>query len=230
MEFLKSIPQSFVYPFRGQGKIILVISLVLSIMWGFTQWATPLMLAGWLAGLMLLGYLMAYNVKVLKATSEGKEEMPDFPEFLEIKQNILDPAGRYFFVLLICFCVPSYILLFKEGVPALRYVAWIWGIAGFVFFPMVLIRVAVMDSIEGINPVGIIKTILRVPFPYIGLLIIVYGIMIFAPVVTCFIFISYFGLFILVGLMFLELYFFFVLMNILGNFYLVYEDAFGWTE
>lgn len=224
--FFKMLPKAFLYPFRKGGVITFILSLGLIVIAYFAQFS--LILGGFIS-LMVIAYLWSYFMKILRSTGEQESELPDFPEFSQFKREILDPCCGFFIVLAGCTGIPAALISFAEDWPLLGTIGTIWLIAGLIVFPMTLMRVAIMESIHGINPVGVLKTIFKVPFQYFALILISLILFGIGPALgSAFLGVWNFTLVLFLGVC--TLYSSFVFMHILGLFYLANEEAFGWDE
>ena len=95
--FFSKLPGAFIYPFKGEGKVMLLIGVI------FYEILRILSLApfvGGIIGFIGLGYFAAYMLKILTASITGKEWMPELPDLTELYNEIISP---YLSVILVTF-------------------------------------------------------------------------------------------------------------------------------
>lgn len=85
------IGDSLTYPFRGNGKYLLIIGAVLSILSDLASFA-PLGLIRIIAVLILFGYFCAIYFEIIQTTSTGSDEAPEFPGVSDPLEDLVKPA------------------------------------------------------------------------------------------------------------------------------------------
>jgi len=173
-DFFEAAPQAFKYPFVGDGWFLLIggflffgfldLSNYIS-RHAFTYAARAMMMrAVALTFIMGTGYLFSYLKKIIACTIEGEEQMPDWPEFAEWKEDIVVPMFQFTVIALVSFSPALLVYLWWEG----DYMWAVWSLAllGCIYFPMAWLGVAIFDSLVALNPMFVVGSILRVHKEY----------------------------------------------------------------
>ena len=124
---------------------------------------------------------------------------------------------------LLFFGVP--VFLYFQFTHRIDFIFWLLAGCGIFFFPMGLLAIIMYDSIEGLNPLLIIKSIAVTFFHYLGLSLLlavvigVYGVMFITALLPGFL--RFFS-----DVAFL--YFLFILSHLLGWFYFKNSEKLEW--
>jgi hypothetical protein len=173
--FFARLPGAFVYPFRGSGLLVLIVSTFVLALMDFLG-------GSWLflfLKIIAYGYLFCFMQNIIHATANEEEEMPDLPGF----DDILGGAFRLWVLGLICFGVPSLLLLLQIysalpdsniQIPTSAIIAT--TVLGCLYFPMAFLAVAMKDTVLAANPLVVIPAILKVPLGYLVTALLVIGI------------------------------------------------------
>ena len=146
--------------------------------------------------------------------------------------DIFPPAGQALCLIVLTFGPAVAVVLFRPFDTALVNggVAAGWLIACGLLAPMGLLAMAMFDTIAGLNPVTVIRSIARVPGPYF-VAALLFDIVLSAYVLLSFLaglaHIPWFLSALVMG--FVELYALAVAMRILGLLYRTEKDRLGWT-
>ncbi len=168
--FFSRFPSAFIYPFRGSGLLVLIVStIVLALvdyMGGFF-WLILLKIAAY-------GYLFSFMQNIIHATANEEEQMPDLPGFDEL----FGSAFRFGVTILICFTLPIAFIVLKFfdvfDPPPSALIATM--VLGCLYFPMAFLAVAMKDTALAANPLVVIPAILKVPLGYLVTAGVVIGI------------------------------------------------------
>jgi len=232
--FFKRLPGVFIYPFRGSGLLVLIISTLLFS--GLEYMGSGFSL---LMGIAAIGYLFAYMQNIIHATANQEEEMPELPGFDDLFGACFRLLGAVVMSFGPAIGLAVYAFL-QEGSPVV--IAMIPAIIfGCLYFPMALLAVAMKDSVAAANPLVVVPTILKVPMEYLVTVLVmgaVFGLrMLGGTIVTVMASGTYSTrsmnvLLITLGLRafwsFVTVYLLAVNMRILGLLYLTKKDRFGW--
>ena len=168
--FFARFPSAFVYPFRGSGVLMLLVSaVVLSFAEGLTgAWMSiPIMIAAY-------GYIFSFLQNIIHATANEEEEMPGLPGF----EDVFGGALRLGVTVLICFGPPVTFAVLKffdvYDAPASLLIATM--VLGCLYFPMAFLAVAMKDTALAANPLVVIPAILKVPLGYLVTCMVVIGV------------------------------------------------------
>jgi hypothetical protein len=168
--FFARFPGAFIYPFRGSGVLMLLISaVVISFAEGLTgAWMSiPIMIAAY-------GYIFSFLQNIIHATANEEEEMPGLPGF----EDVFGGAFRLGVTVVICFGAPVAFFVLKlfdvYDAPANLLIATM--VLGCLYFPMAFLAVAMKDTALAANPLVVIPAILKVPLGYLVTCMVVVGV------------------------------------------------------
>lgn len=154
------------YPFRGDGFIILALGTVLFTVLDFVG------MFSWIISAAAWGYLLLMLQQVLHGTAMGEDRVPNWPDFDGFGQ-LLGKTFQWVGVLVACFG-PGIFLAFNtpedDTVRVLLSVGLLF--AGLAIAPMALLSVGMHDTLNGLHPVFLMKSLGRAPGHYIGMLVV----------------------------------------------------------
>jgi pSer/pThr/pTyr-binding forkhead associated (FHA) protein len=162
VSFYKSIPGAFVFPFRGNGLILLVSGTVFFVLVNFLGGAAGMVGIG--LGVFSCGYLFAFLQSIITTSGMGEEEPPSWPDFDNWTESGLGPFLQLLGILVVCLG-PAFLYSRFASHVQFGLAAGLW-IAGLLYLPMALLAVAIYDNLAALNPVLILLSIWRVPLPY----------------------------------------------------------------
>lgn len=232
---------SFIYPFRGNGWIMLLAgTLFFTLLSLLSQGAAIL---AWIPAIFAAGYLLATLQGIIQATYVGDPSPPAWPEFRDWQADILAPCFKWFATVAVAFgpaVVCLMVAAFDDGGgdwfqrPATRE-QFLWLAAagglflvGMAYFPMAILGVALSDSLDALSPVFVARSIAAVFAPYVVAVVVLFGLSLLqgtgyalaarlpVPLVE-----DLWGAF-------NSLYFGFVQARILGVLYWCHRDRLGW--
>jgi len=165
LPFWSEMPGVFVYPFHGDGTLILAFTTLLLV---FLELAQKIMgLAGYLAsgGVLLAriivgGWFGMLLINIIHTTSEGEEktmESPDLSGWENLREVFMQLAGSGLAVFL-----PAILcqLFLPTGSIWRVLTASLW-VLGTVYYPMALLAVVMFDSVSAVNPLLVLPAIVR---------------------------------------------------------------------
>ena len=161
MPFAKQIPGAFAYPLKGDGLILLIGG---SVFFGVIGFAARLAFVFGLAlQIFLAGYLIVYAREILRSSADGEDQMPPWPDVERISEY-RTPIFEFYGTLLFCFA-PAILFRFLHWPAEPWHTAFLWGsvLLGCLYLPVALTGVTMFDSINGVNPILVIPSILRIP-------------------------------------------------------------------
>jgi hypothetical protein len=156
--FLASLPRALLYPFQGNGYILLIAGTAFFYLLG----SLPLI------GLLLGGYLFAYAKSIITSTAAGDKDPPDWPDFSNWKDDMLVPYLQMG-ALVVFFFGPAFLISrWHPGTENTARVAYLAALGfGVLFAPMGMLALAMFDTLTVLNPIALISCILRVPLHYL---------------------------------------------------------------
>jgi hypothetical protein len=237
--FYELLPAAFKYPFQGDGWILMMLGTLFYLFVGLAATASRFAFFGKGAVVVVLvfayGYLFGYQMRIITSTIEGREEMPDWPDFTGM-WDVARPCLQVLATLLACF-LPGLIslLIFREE-------DWTWAIAlplfclGALYLPMAFLAVTLFDAFEALNPFFIFPSILRV----LGEYLVAWAVLAFSVVLNIginFVLKRYvpgadLAVVMLAGVLsgFIGFYLLTVEMRILGILYRTQQEVLGWHK
>jgi len=167
--FFKRLPGIFVYPFRGSGLLVLIVSTLVFTALDFLGGGFYLIFR-----ILAIGYLFAYMQNIIHATANQEEEMPDLPGMDGVFGACFRLVGAVVMSFGLAIGVMIYAFMQEETaamiavIPALLF--------GCFYFPMALLAVAMKDSVAAANPLVVVPAILKVPGAYLVTVILMAGV------------------------------------------------------
>jgi len=249
--FFARLPEAFVYPFRGNGFLLLVAGSFLYFLLQVGQYmlvnsrGTRGILIGLIIQIFVGGYLFAYVQAVVQTTAVEDRELPQLAGVSNFWEDVLLPFLQMLGLGLTCFS-PAILLLvvaMAAGQPALAIAAIPVFVLGFIYLPMAFLAVVILDTLKAVNPLVIVPSILRVPLAYLVTLVLlatVYGIRALGDIVMAVVFEEGFStksmtkLFLMLILKavwcFAGFYLIIVTMRFLGLLYVTKKQKLGWLH
>ena len=170
--FYRRLPSAFIYPARGMGIFVLIVSSIVLFGLGFISTG----LFAIFAKIVFFGYLFSFMQTIIHSTTAGEDEMPGFPPFDDVFGGFLRLAGASlisfgpaFALFLIAFFSEESSAGSTFMIPAL--------ILGCLYFPMALLAVAMKDTPLATNPLIVIPAIFKAPLEYLLTVIILAAVM-----------------------------------------------------
>lgn len=160
--FAICVREAFGYPLNPNGAIFLLGGALFFSIVRFMEMAAGAagmigMLLIVLLGVVSVGYLFSYLKSVVVASSEGEEDLPDWPDLVD-GRDILEPLLQLIALLALCLG-PGLVTLWTAG----GEVGLVVLSLGLFYLPMGLLGVSLGDSITaGLNPALVILSILKV--------------------------------------------------------------------
>jgi hypothetical protein len=177
--FFSQLPGAFVYPVKGFGPLVLILSAILLMglsffMPGEFRYGYIPVRGSWTLalGLLYMGYLFAFMQSIIHSTAIGEDEMAGLPSLASFWEDILLPGLQFLGLTLISFgpaiAAAAYMVFGPKDAPALPLpvllAAFVFGV---IYFPMAFLAVAMLDSVMAANPIQIVPSIFRVPVEYL---------------------------------------------------------------
>jgi pSer/pThr/pTyr-binding forkhead associated (FHA) protein len=218
--FGTAIKRSLVYPFRGNGIIILgcgTLFFGVLDLFPFGFFALVIFVIVW-------GYMFAFMQRIVVTSAAGEDDPPEFPEVSDIVSDILMPFCQLVITLLVSCGVPIFIWVKMGSLPGQFAM-----LLSMIYFPMALLGVAMSDSFTALNPVFVLSSVMKVFKQYLVTCFVFAGLIFFYGYVQNAVaesdipFIPLYFLFWFVFLVFLM-----IGMRILGMLYYLNRQKLGW--
>jgi hypothetical protein len=215
--FFSELPGAFRYPLVGGGALMVVVG---GLFFAFLDFISALSIFGIVGAFIGAGYLVAYYSRVVSSSADGDRELPDWPEFHNMTDDIIAPFGR------------AAVVIGVSAGPALAALAYgrpdfavIFGCVGLLYGPMAWMAVSLHESILAANPVTVVGSITRVPLQYVVasvvFMVVTFGTMLLQEALAA----TVVGT---IGSYIVGLYGMLVAMRVLGLLYYHNEETFDW--
>lgn len=235
--FFARIPEVFSYPFKGNGLVLLIGGTVFFGLAGMAQHLAGFFgpygfVIGLGVGVFMTGYLFNFAKSIIASTVNGESGPPDWPDYTEWQEDILEPCLQLFGLVVLYFGLAIVLRWWHPAGPAMASALSLAAIGfGALLAPMGMMALALLDNIAALNPILLIVSIVRIPLSYLAaaaifeLLVWVYlrsgdliNLLLPVPVLP--------------GLIsgFLKLYLTLAAMRILGHLYVTKKDELGWFK
>ncbi len=170
----------------------------------------------------VVGYFWTWLLRVVSATAEGEDTLPEWPEYRGTRDSAL---GAIVMLTLVAMCGLPAVAVWYAGIhsrPALLAAV----LFGCTYFPMGMLALAMTPRFAALNPLIIIPSIFKVGRGYLLAIAALVAVMVVRLVVQ-----KVLGAFPAVGALLVttaSLYFLVVQARVVGLLYRVYEDDLGW--
>jgi hypothetical protein len=158
---------SWKYPFRGEGLILLIGGTVFLALTTVVQMFAAILSI--FIFIFLTGYLLAYSQKIITTTANGEHEPPTWPDFSDFTQDILPPVFQAL-GLFVLYLLPAQIArwFLPEDSSLNLIVSGMLLVLALFMAPMAWLGVSMHDSIVALSPRFVIPSILRILASYVG--------------------------------------------------------------
>ncbi len=223
------------YPIQRHGWVLLLGGSLLFFLIdiataGFSMGAPSTAALALVFAVLAAGYLFAFMQRIITTTAMGEDQMPGWPDFTEVWQDMIQPFRLLWGLFAACFGPAILCWYFAYNGSALAEKLLVPLIAvGFLYLPMSLLGVAMSDSLASLNPLFVLTSICKVPGEYAVaclLLVVIIGLK-WAVEVALARVIPMFAIRYLISAVVL-LYFLIVEMRVLGLMYLWNRRKLGW--
>jgi len=227
----------FLYPTSKPGLIILGIiigipllfKIVRQVLGVFTPMFLPMLvflalfaIVGFIVDIILGLYVYWYFCECIRDSAAGGLRAPETvgstPGLGDMLLQLIRTVGCLAF-----FTAP--VLIYAQYAQKADFIFWSLLTYAVLFFPMGLLAVVMFDSISGINPVLLIRSIFSTFFQYCGLVILFYGLGALSVIIVSILqqwwILAYVSSIALIYLLI-------VTAHLLGRFYWKYEEKLNW--
>lgn len=218
--FYKKLTGALAYPVRGWGIVLLLFGSVL--LWA-CYFSAQFSLRGIPVAVAVTGYYFSFLIRIVNKTADGDPEIPNWPS---ITVGLIQTFFMMLGTILLSF---SPVILYWLGMFFLdlpfKFIIFPVYMSFFIL-PMAVLRVAIFQTIEGLNPAAIVRSIAQVPTAYMVACLVCFFIVFTRIVLGALLG----GIPLLGGFIttFVALYFSIVEFHILGLIYYAYQERFDW--
>lgn len=158
-----SYVSALAYPFSLNGVLLMGIGSILYTVIMFM--AAFAFMYGGIAAFLVTGFTCAYLQKIVRSSTDGEVDMPDWPEFTDMFSDIIAPGIQFMLGMAFCFAPAILYGIFVQ--PGILMV--LLALAGLIYLPIGLLYVTLNDSVFAILNVHIlIPSIGRIVGHYLG--------------------------------------------------------------
>jgi hypothetical protein len=179
--FFQLLPGAFTYPFQGDGWILMVTGTLFYVFVHFILTAPKSLFLGMIELVCVVivivfayGYLFSYQLRIIAESAQGNEIMPDWPDFTGYG-DVIRPFLQSLIIAVACFAPSLAAVIFFHEQDWGRAVAITLFFLGAAYMPMALLAVAMFDTVEALNPVFIVPSMLVVFREYLVALAVLLG-------------------------------------------------------
>lgn len=161
------------YPFCGDGAVIFGSGVVFILLMGVVTSFSGMF--AMILSLMVTGYFFGALQGIVQSSAQGIDTMPPWPGAEDWTEEILKPFLRWVVTLAACFG-PGAAVCFWGWRHADTFVLGVGaalGLVGLVAYPMALLAVSMADSITGLHPVMVIRSITASPGRYLAMVALI---------------------------------------------------------
>ena len=156
------LQDAFLYPIRGNGWLMVLLGAAFSITVEFMSYMPFLWL---LMGVFAGGFFSAYYLDTVATTMDGRNDVPDWPDFNDFAEDILKPFLRMFGIALLAFG-PAYVVIaliwFADAGASWSLPAFFVATAvGSLYFPMAVLAAQARGGVLEALPHVVVPAILR---------------------------------------------------------------------
>ncbi len=156
------VREAFGYPVNADGSALLAGGVLFFSAVRLAQAAAASVFYGIalsiLLGVFVAGYLFSYLKSIVATSADGDEEMPDWPDLSDFKEDVLEPFFQLVALLVLCLGPGVVVMALAEDVAGWSVLA-----CGLFYLPMGLLGVSIADSTTaGLNPALMVPSIIRV--------------------------------------------------------------------
>lgn len=161
--FYRSLCLAFVFPFRGKGVVVLLVSAIVLAVVNSIPWCLSLPF-----DMILAGYACCYAFRLIDDAASGASQPADLPMYSNFAEDILQPLYRVMGAAAVCLApaaVVAGVAQMTHTEPPVAVLATLL-VGGLILLPMALLSVVMFDGLHGLRPGVVLKGIARVPLHY----------------------------------------------------------------
>jgi hypothetical protein len=146
---------SLQYPFCRSGWIIIIA--------GAAFFTIARMFTGFIGGVAISGYLLAFYMDIISTSAAGEDQCPEWPGFSSFLDDILNPYTRGMFALFVSI-LPALVLGFMgvdQSSPPLFVACGVAVIWSAFYYPLAIIGTVVFGNIGGALPHRVLPALAR---------------------------------------------------------------------
>lgn len=161
------------YPFCGDGAVIFGSGVVFILLMGVVTSFSGMF--AMILSLMVTGYFFGALQGIVQSSAQGIDTMPPWPGAEDWTEEILKPFLSWVVTLAACFGPGAAVCFWgwRHADTLVLGVGAALGLVGLVAYPMALLAVSMADSITGLHPVLVIRSIAANPGRYLAMVALI---------------------------------------------------------
>jgi pSer/pThr/pTyr-binding forkhead associated (FHA) protein len=170
----KQMLGAFRYPLTGDGLFLLIGGAVMFLVLGIVRTLAGMLGPyGFVLALTLavfaMGYAFSYAKSIITSTANGENAPPDWPDFTEWQEDIVQPFGQMIALLALTFGPAAILRWWQPGSETFAHAITVAAaVFGVLLAPMGMLALAMLDRIGALNPLLLGASILRIPLHYLA--------------------------------------------------------------
>lgn len=217
------ILEALTYPIRKNGWMMILLGAVFSVVLDFFSGA---LVVGWAVGIFAAGYFGSFYLSIVSTTMGGATELPDWPSFRDMVDDIILPFLSLVGLYLISFGpLLAVLYLMGEKHEWYRPAATLTLLYGIAYFPMSVLASLAFGNIVAALPHVVFPAIGKTLPLYLGILGIVVLSIVILVLVSAVEEVPDIGVFVMAAA---TLYFMMFLGRLIGKFYVRKTEVIGW--
>lgn len=144
MTIKETLQDCLAYPFRDNGRMVLIWGMILGI---FFQLCSLVPVFGLIAMLILSAYFCAIFFDILVTSATGTDDCSGFPDLADLLEDLIFPYLKVAGVLIVSF-LPAFLL--DAVLPEVGFL--VGSIFGIAYFPMAILAVAILGRFTAMGP------------------------------------------------------------------------------
>ena len=144
MTIRETLKDAFAYPFRDNGRMILIWGTILGVA---SHFASLIPVIGLIAFLALSAYFCAIFFDIILTSATGTDDCPGFPDLADILEDLIFPYLKVIGAVFISF-FPFIIANFVAPMPVIMVMLGL----GIIYFPMAILAVAILNRFTAMGP------------------------------------------------------------------------------
>ena len=165
------------YPMSIAGLVTVAGFAILPVVfWGLIRLCCMAGLVGWIIGKVVWLYVLWYFGECIRESATGELRAPERPgdsvDWGEVVWSVLRFVACFLF-----FFGPQslYVYVASSRTEINPVLSWSLLTYGVLFYPMGILAVVIFESVRGLNPIMIFRSIVGTFLPYCGLVVLFYG-------------------------------------------------------
>lgn len=148
MTIKETLQDCLAYPFRDNGRMVLIWGMILGIFFQLCSLVCSLVpVFGLIAMLILSAYFCAIFFDILVTSATGTDDCSGFPDLADLLEDLIFPYLKVAGVLIVSF-LPAFLL--DAVLPEVDFL--VGSIFGIAYFPMAIFAVAILGRFTAMGP------------------------------------------------------------------------------